>query len=176
MGYLFSLLIRRLLFFLSLGIFFFLSLPTIVAGQDPWGLEATEPIQATIITPSGAMILAEIADTPAKRARGLMHRAALAPDHGMLFIFSQPGFWTFWMKNTHVSLDMVWLDQDGRVVHIEPRVPICTRQDEGCPRYRPAKASVYVLEIPAGMAEQYQIAPNTLLSITFPKEPALLPF
>lgn len=158
-------------FLIFLGILFFFSSLNIAGGQDPWKTEAVKPIgPATITTPSGAIIFAEIADTPAKRARGLMHRATLDPDHGMLFIFSKPGLWTFWMKNTYLSLDIVWLDQDGRVVHLEPRVPICTRRDEGCPRYHPTKPSVYVLEIPAGMAERYQIAPNTSLSIALPRE------
>lgn len=123
---------------------------------------------AVISTPNGDNIFAEIADTPAKRAEGLMGRTNLSPDHGMLFTFSEPGHWTFWMKNTKISLDILWLDTDGKVVHLEFKVPICTRTDEGCPRYHPSKKALYVLELRAGMAERLEIHKGTELSIAFP--------
>ena len=123
---------------------------------------------ALISTPNGDRIFAEIADTPAKRAEGLMGRTNLAPDHGMLFTFSEPGQWTFWMKNTKISLDILWLDTKGKVIHLEPHVPICTRTDEGCPRYHPAKKALYALELRAGMAERLGIQKGTVLKIAFP--------
>ena len=123
---------------------------------------------ALISTPNGDSIFAEIADTPAKRAQGLMGRTSLAPDHGMLFTFSEPGQWTFWMKNTKISLDILWLDTDGKVIHLELNVPICTRTDEGCPRYHPAKKALYALELRAGMAERLGIQKGTVLKIALP--------
>jgi uncharacterized membrane protein (UPF0127 family) len=123
---------------------------------------------AVISTPNGDNIFAEIADTPAKRAEGLMGRTNLAPDHGMLFTFSEPGHWTFWMKNTKMSLDILWLDTGGKVVHLESNVPICTRTDEGCPRYHPSKKALYVLELRAGMAERLGIHKGTVLEIALP--------
>ncbi len=123
---------------------------------------------ATIATPNGANIFAEIADTPAKRAEGLMFRTNMAPDHGMLFTFQELGRWTFWMKNTKMSLDIIWLNADAKVVHLESKVPICTRKDEGCPRYHPNKKALYVLELRAGIAERLEIHKETQLSITLP--------
>ena len=123
---------------------------------------------ATISTPKGTVIYAEIADTPAKRARGLMFRTNLAPDHGMLFKFPELGNWTFWMKNTKIPLDIIWLDESGNVVHVEPKVPICTRTDDGCPRYRSRKKAMYVLELKAEMAARFQIRPGTPLSVALP--------
>ena len=74
--------------------------------------------------------------------KGLMFRTNMAPDHGMLFkFFRRLGNWTFWMKNTKIPLDIIWLDETGNVVHIEPKVPICTRTDDGCPRYPFAERS-----------------------------------
>ena len=123
---------------------------------------------ATISTPNGEILFAEVADTPAKRAQGLMFRTNLAPDRGMLFTFPELGHWTFWMKNTKIPLDIIWLDGSGKVVHIEPHVPICTRTDDGCPRYHSLKKAVYVLELKANMAERYEIHTGTPLLIAFP--------
>ncbi len=129
---------------------------------------------ATITTPQGATIYAEIADTPDKRAEGLMFRTSLAPDHGMIFKFPELGYWTFWMKNTKIPLDIIWMEKTGRIIYIQPAVPICTRQDDGCPRYHSHKKSRYVLEINAGMAKKLQLTPGTLLTLSFPKNS--LPF
>ncbi len=123
---------------------------------------------ATIATPQGTLISAEIADTPAKRSQGLMFRTNMPHNHGMLFIFDKPGHWTFWMKNTKMSLDILWIDALGEVVHLEQNVSICTRTDEGCPRYHTLKESRYVLELKAGMARQFEIKAGSTLKINLP--------
>ncbi|HJU03941.1 MAG TPA: DUF192 domain-containing protein, partial [Nitrospiraceae bacterium] len=90
-----------------------------------------------ITTPGGAVIRAELADTAEKRGRGLMFRESLAKDHGMLFTFSEPQHWTFWMKNTRIPLDIIWMDDKKKIVHVERNVPTCSRTDDGCPQYQP---------------------------------------
>ena len=141
--------------------------------QSAWGKPDTQQPRnrevAEITTPQGAILSAEIADTPAKRSQGLMFRTNMPSNHGMLFIFRRLGFWTFWMKNTKMPLDILWLDASKTVVHIEMHVPICTRTDEGCPRYRTSKEALYVLELKAGMAEHFSIAKGSSLKITLPK-------
>ena len=127
---------------------------------------------ATVSTPDGFMIYCELADTPAKRSQGLMFRTRMAPDRGMLFTFpefQEPGYWTFWMKNTKMPLDILWLDQDGTIVHIERYVPICTRTDNLCPRYRPKTAAVLVLELGAGQAATLNLNVGTQLTIELPQ-------
>src|SRR5579885_983698 len=107
--------------------------------------------------PNGAVVQAEIADTPQQRARGLMFRDALPKDRGMLFTFAEPQQWSFWMKNTRIPLDIIWLDGKKRVVHVERNVPTCSRSDDGCPQYQPNDNALYVLELAAGMADSLKL-------------------
>jgi len=117
---------------------------------------ADDPL-VRIMTPNGMTVMAEVADTPLKRAQGLMFRDSLAPERGMLFIFTEPQLWSFWMKNTRISLDIVWLDQKKKVVDVAAHVPICMRTDDSCPQYQPSREATYVLEVPAGMAEALKL-------------------
>ena len=136
--------------------------------------EATSPTGNTasrlipVQTPSGTVIQAEIADTPQKRATGLMYRDHLKKDHGMLFVFDQPQEWTFWMKNTKIALDLIWMDEKKRVIHIERSVPICTRTDESCPQYRPNDGALFVLELAAGTVDGLKIEKGTKLQFANP--------
>ena len=122
----------------------------------------------TIVTPSGTTIFVEIADSPDKRVQGLMFRHSMAPDRGMLFLFPELGDRTFWMKNTLISLDIFWLNESGTIIHLEPHVPICTRKDDGCPRYRSPYKSIQVLELNGGMAEKLDLAVGKQLKIDLP--------
>ncbi|MEY4704008.1 MAG: hypothetical protein RL042_204 [Nitrospirota bacterium] len=121
-----------------------------------------------ITLPGGAIIHAELADTPQKRAEGLMYRERLAPDHGMLFTFLQPQAWTFWMKNTKISLDIIWMNEKKQVIHIESNVPICTRTDDSCPQYRPNNEALYVLELAGGTSEKLKIERGVKLRFPLP--------
>lgn len=116
------------------------------------------------------MIYAEVADTSNKRAQGLMYRTAMEENHGMLFIFPELGYWTFWMKNTKIPLDILWLDKNGTIIHIEANVPICTRVDDHCPRHYSYKQSWQVLELNAGIAEKLQLLPGSRLTISLPPQ------
>lgn len=131
------------------------------AGSNP-------PRLISVKTPSGTVIQAEIADTPQKRATGLMYRDHLKKDHGMMFFFDQAQEWTFWMKNTLIALDLIWMDEKKRVIHIERNVPICTRTDDSCPQYRPNDGALYVLEIAAGTVDGLKIEKGTKLQFANP--------
>jgi uncharacterized membrane protein (UPF0127 family) len=127
----------------------------------------TPPRLIPVKTPSGTIVQAEIADTPQKRAAGLMYRDHLKKDHGMMFFFDQAQEWTFWMKNTLIALDLIWMDEKKRVIHIERNVPICTRTDDSCPQYRP-NDGMYVLEIAAGTVDGLKIEKGTKLQFANP--------
>ena len=122
----------------------------------------------TIVTPNGTTIFAEIADSPDKRVKGLMLRHSMAPDRGMLFLFPELGDRIFWMKNTLISLDILWLDESGAIIHIESHIPTCTRKDDGCPRYRSPYKSRQVLELNGGIAEKLNLTIGKQLKIDLP--------
>ncbi|MDB5260671.1 MAG: hypothetical protein JWN37_902 [Candidatus Nomurabacteria bacterium] len=114
----------------------------------------------TITLPQGA-IVAEVADTPASRELGLSGRAGLRENEGMLFIFDYPGKYGFWMKDMLFSLDIIWINQNGVVVHIERNVTPESYSGVA-PRSNPQTFvntidASYVLEIAAGMSDKYGV-------------------
>jgi uncharacterized membrane protein (UPF0127 family) len=119
-----------------------------------------------IYFPDGRSITAEPAVTEAERARGLMFREKIALDQGMLFCFPEEGLHAFWMKNTLVPLDMIWLDKDRRIVHIEKNVPPC--KADPCPSYAPSRPGHYVLELAAGGADHFKLKLFDRLEFTPP--------
>lgn len=110
------------------------------------------PTTASLTLPDGKTLQVEIARTPMERTRGLMFRTALPEDRGMLFIFEQPGKNKFWMKNTLIPLDILWMDDRKRIIHIEYQVPPCKL--DPCPVYGPSAENHYVLEVKAGVAHK----------------------
>jgi uncharacterized protein len=97
----------------------------------------------------------ELASNDAERARGLMFRKSLPEGQGMLFDFKHDGPVSFWMHNTYISLDMIFIAGDGRIVHIaENAKPL---SDDLIPSGGPVRA---VLEVIAGTAQQLGIAPG----------------
>ena len=93
---------------------------------------------------SGEKIIVEIADTPEERGQGLMFRESLCEDCGMLFVFEEEGLYSFWMKNTLIPLDMIFIDADGVIVTILSAEP-CV--EEPCESYTPIDDAKYVLEV-----------------------------
>lgn len=128
--------------------------------------------RAELTLPDGFKVSAELALTPAQQSKGLMFRPHLAPGAGMLFIFKEPGLKSFWMKNTIIDLDMVFLDADLKVVKVFHRVPR-SRPDQ--PEDEIARASSpasCVLELAAGSARAHGLKPGTVIKISFPRRPA----
>lgn len=144
-----------------------------VCMHAPAGLAQRAPESGVIAvtTPQGAVIMAELAETVEERARGLMFRPSLEKNRGMLFTFAEPQQWSFWMKNTRISLDIIWMDGNKKIVHIERRVPTCNRTDDGCPQYQPNENAVYVLELAAGSAEALTLDRGATLRFQLPPAP-----
>lgn len=106
----------------------------------------------------GKSLIAEVAKSPSKRAAGLMKRTELLPNRGMLFIFDMEKFLTFWMKNTAIPLDIIFLNSKFKVVNIHKN----TKPFSEYPTYDSIEPAMYVLETPAGWAD---IEPGMQLSI-----------
>jgi len=119
-----------------------------------------------IFLPNGTSITAELAITEAERQRGLMFREALLPDQGMLFVFEEEDIYYIWMKNMKFSIDILWLDKEKRIVHIEKKAPACKK--EPCPSYYSKTPSMYVLELRAGSAEENKLKLHDRLDFILP--------
>jgi uncharacterized protein len=124
----------------------------LVAGPTrPAGLATLE-----IASKTGVHVFAvEIADTDAQRAKGLMFRKELPEGEGMLFDFRREQEVSFWMENTYIPLDMIFIRGDGRILRIaENTEPLSTRI---IPSGGPVRA---VLELIGGTARKFGIAPG----------------
>jgi uncharacterized protein len=105
-----------------------------------------------------ARFTVEIADTNEARARGLMFREEMADDHGMLFVFDDTRPVSFWMRNTPLPLDLVFIGEDGKVRAVKQGEPFSTDP------IGPPDPVRFVLEINAGMALETGIEEDTRLS------------
>jgi len=97
----------------------------------------------------------EVADTLVHIEKGLMHRKSLSAGQGMLFVFPKEAYYPFWMKNTLIPLDVVWIDNALRVVGVQT-MHTCSKQQEAsssCPEYVSKHPVRYVLEVNAGECE-----------------------
>jgi uncharacterized membrane protein (UPF0127 family) len=110
----------------------------------------------------------QIADTKPLQTRGLMFQEKLPYDQGMLFVFEGEDARSMWMLNMQFALDLLWLDSDGKVVHIEKDAQPCKSALEtmACTftngNGKPAK---YVLEVTSGFVDMFNITENSKLQI-----------
>jgi uncharacterized membrane protein (UPF0127 family) len=126
------------------------------------------PAVVPLTLPSGKVLQVEVMVKDEDRAMGLMFRPALALDRGMLFIFEPPpDFHTIWMKNCKFPIDIVWLDEDKKVVHVAESVPPCT--EEPCPVYQPLRKASFVVELNAGQARREKATVGAALSFELPR-------
>src|SRR3989338_4872669 len=101
----------------------------------------------TILIDNGAeeiKVKAEVADTPEKREMGLMGREHLGENKGMFFAFDNEGTYAFWMKNTLIPLDIIFISKDLQIVEIIHAEPCA---EEPCETYETTEASRYVMEV-----------------------------
>jgi uncharacterized membrane protein (UPF0127 family) len=96
----------------------------------------------------------QVARTPKEQQQGLMYRTSMDPKEGMLFVFAQMNIHTFRMKNTMIPLDILWLDDQRKIVHIVTAQPC---DQDPCPVYMPEHMAKYVVELNAGNAKTYHL-------------------
>jgi uncharacterized membrane protein (UPF0127 family) len=107
--------------------------------------------------PDGTTVRAEVLTRPQDMARGMMFRDSLAPGRGMLFIHEKPEKYGYWMYQTKVALDIIWMDRQGRIVEISENTPPCPGKASTCPTYGGTVASSIVLELPAGYGSKHGV-------------------
>lgn len=107
----------------------------------------------------------ELAQTDQTRARGLMFRDAMDADHGMLFIHERSEPQAYWMKNTRIALDILYFDEQLRLVSQQRDVPPCSAGD-ACPPYPSRKPARYVLELNAGQAARLGLKDGATLTVS----------
>ena len=129
-------------------------------------LESVEFPRGTIMVDDIPLVV-QIADTEPRRVRGLMFQDQLPFDQGMIFVFNQPGLYPLWMLNMQFSLDMIWFDKDGKVVHIEKDVPPCKTPLEiaACQSIVPDGQAIYILEVTSGFVDHNNITKDSILEI-----------
>jgi uncharacterized protein len=108
-----------------------------------------------VTLPGGQVIRAETMINNVDLVRGLMFRTSLAPDHGMLFVHPKPNLYAYWMYQTLIPLDIIWLDSNRKIVEIVENAQPCKTQASKCEQYGGKQISAYALEIGGGMAKKY---------------------
>lgn len=128
------------------------------AGRDP--TESPSDASVTFHTSAGPVaVTVEVADDAAERTRGLMFRPQLAAGHGMIFVFAKAEPQTFWMKNTLISLDMIFIGDDSRVVGLVENAEPLSEKPVGV-----AVPARYVVEVPGGFAREVGIVAGSLVT------------
>lgn len=107
-------------------------------------------------------IKVEIADNPIKQAKGLMFRKSLPENEGMLFVFNNEDYHTFWMMNMSIPIDIIWIDKNYEIVHIVRDAQPCLIN---CILYRPDEKAKYVVEINANFTKKYGIEVGDFVEI-----------
>src|SRR5215213_4782305 len=116
--------------------------------------------QRVNVTVNGLVLVADISVTNEQRTKGLSVKDSLAENEAMLFVFDNEAEHTFWMKDMKFPIDIIWIDSEKTIVHIEHNLLPCI-SGVLCPTYKPSDDSLYVLETVGGFAEKYNIIKGT---------------
>jgi uncharacterized membrane protein (UPF0127 family) len=128
---------------------------------------SSSPAVIPLKMPSGQVMQAEVMVEDADRARGLMFRDALAADRALVFVFGDVGFHGIWMKNCKFPIDILWLDETQKVVHLAEAVPPCRK--DPCPTYQPMQRAAYVIEMNAHQARRVKATVGSRVEFSLPR-------
>src|SRR5437867_3372076 len=115
-------------------------------------------LQAKVLV-NGFVVMADIAITDEQKTEGLDIKNNMTENHGMLFVFQQPDRYGFWMMGMKFPIDIIWLDSNGTVTHIEHSLIPCAQanSNHACPTYFPDKDSLFVLDTRAGFSMKHNV-------------------
>jgi hypothetical protein len=131
----------------------------------PWLTAAPAVVPLTL--PSGTALQVEVMVKDEDRAMGLMFRPSLPKDRGMLFVFGTSDFHGIWMKNCRFPIDILWLDEERKIVHVAEAVPPC--KADPCPVYNPLRRAAYVVELNAGQARRERAVVGATVMFALPE-------
>jgi uncharacterized protein len=138
--------------------FALLALPLLLAGCGSEVRTVEDLRSRTVTLPGGRQIRAEMKMHRQDILTGMKFRDSLPPDRGMLFMYGKPGSYSFWMYEVKVPLDIVWMDQNRRIVEIYENAKPCSGPPEKCLVYGGSRESMYVLELAGGMVKKCNLS------------------
>ena len=136
------------------------------------GYFVLQPRISNRITIDGVLLNVDLATTPAEQQQGLSGRATMAQDHGMLFVFQNEEYWSFWMVDMKFPLDMIWFNSNRQAVFFEQNLPPCG--SSFCQVFTPSVRAMYVLEVNAGFVAEHHVSLGdtfTFVGSTWPWAP-----
>ncbi|MBD5656886.1 MAG: DUF192 domain-containing protein [Candidatus Eremiobacteraeota bacterium] len=139
------------------------ALPSEILKHAP--AKTVAPLEVIDATGAAKPLRLAVADDTPTRELGLMCVTGLRPQHGMLFVFTQASLQPFWMKNTLIALDMVWLDGDGTVTAVAADVPASTRSTPNAAVARRSGTGRFVIELASGEARADGIVTGLRLAL-----------
>lgn len=141
--------------------------PGVQTPQDapPTTTDVERTVNATFVTDDeeNVTVSLEVADEPEERRSGLMYRESLANRTGMVFVYGEPREVSFWMKNTVIPLDMIFVAPDGTVLNVEHASPQPNASTSELKSYPSDGEAKYVVELPRGFANRTGVGPGTEL-------------
>ncbi|MBI2465086.1 DUF192 domain-containing protein [Candidatus Shapirobacteria bacterium] len=147
---------KNIILIIALGIFSFIIYRTFFVNI---------PLQKANVNIKGQEYTLEIASTISQKSKGLMKRNSLCSNCGMIFVSEAPSEQIFWMKNTLIPLDIIFLDPDGKVINIESAVPQPSVPDLQLKLYRSTAPSQFVIELNSGEAKKLNLVPGDVINV-----------
>jgi uncharacterized membrane protein (UPF0127 family) len=124
--------------------------------------------QTTTLKLEQTEITLAIADTPELQAKGFMNIQKIPANQGMIFTYSEEKLRSFWMKNTYIPLDIIFLNQNLEIINISHNTPPCINSDPtqtNCPSYKSTSPAQYTIELPSPQAKELNLETDQQLII-----------
>lgn len=134
--------------------------------ENTFQISQYETIKANI---NNTQTTLAIADTPPLQAKGFMEIKEIPKNQGMIFTYDKETIRSFWMKNTYVPLDIIFLNKNFQIINIHHQTPPCIDIDPNqlnCPTYSSTEPSQYIIELPSPQAKNLNLQPAQQINIT----------
>jgi uncharacterized membrane protein (UPF0127 family) len=165
---------KGILFITCVIIIFLISFPQLYAfnlqsnnNTSSIGADFFPNYKKTTISINGINVTLAIASSDEQRIRGLSGIEKMNENEGMLFLFDKPSKQGFWMNKMNFPIDIIWLNSNNKVVHIEKQLEPC-KLFLACPVYNPEVDSLYVIELRSGFADNHSIKNDMIINFDVP--------